>query len=187
MFIYRVSFICNWPGVSCISYQFSAENNSVFEDATINPDWESLMISSSVSDFDLDHPAAARPLPPQWKYTTGSQQVVSFTSLLLCECDSTLLWLFSLHPGLPHAEPLDSSLFRMGDTPPRHLLPCSFLQPIHMQLAADNDWIVLHVVWASMKETGSYRSGRQQGWLLTLRAVRRGSEPFSSSAFSARS
>lgn len=102
--------------------------------------------------------------------------------------------LVAVPPAAPwpcaRATPQEPSLSHQGDSPPCHLLPrprCPLLQPIHMQLAADNDWMVLHVVWASMKETGSYRSGRQQGWLLTLRAVRRGSEPFSNSAFSARS
>lgn len=42
-----------------------------------------------------------------------------------------------------------------GDTSARHLFFGSKLQPMHMQLAADSDWMVLHVVWASMKETDS--------------------------------
>lgn len=40
--------------------------------------------------------------------------------------------------------------------PPPILPPPSWLpQPIHMQLAADSDWMVCHAVWASMKDTGS--------------------------------
>ena len=113
------------------------------------------------------------------KYTAGSQRAAATTSSAESVCHSAPLW----HPGLRHTEPLQDGWHPILVT----FSPRSPLQPMHMQLAADNDWMVLHVVWASMKETGSYRSGRQQGWLLTLRAVRRGSEPFSSSAFSARS
>lgn len=46
---------------------------------------------------------------------------------------------------------IDSQLPPCPIHPPLTWLP----QPIHMQLAADSDWMVCHVVWASMKDTGS--------------------------------
>lgn len=163
--------------ITAPEYPALVKNNSLFEDAAINPDCDSLMTSPSLWFW----PRSSSCAQTSSTSTGNTQQEANKrppSLLLLWVCYSAPLW----HQGLRHTEPLQD-----GWHPSCHLLPRSPLQPMHMQLAADNDWMVLHVVWASMKETGSYRSGRQQGWLLTLRAVRRGSEPFSSSAFSARS
>ena len=157
--------------------------------ATVNPDCYSLMTSSSVSDSDLRPQSSGCTHTSSSLTGTAPQEANEWPSPcpLLCVCDSAPSGCF-LHPGHLHA----TSALSLSTALPsgwvtqasHHPLPRLFLQPIHMQLAADKNWMVLHVVWASMKETDSYRSGRQQGWLLTLR---RGIEPFSSSVFSARS
>lgn len=138
-----------------------SKSYSLFEDPTIiNPDGDSLM---AVSDLQLP----AKTIPPQQEIHNKWPRSLPCSVYVRATLVS------------------NSSGFRMGDTPLP--LPPSCLQPIHMQLAADSESMVLHAVWVSMKETVSYSAGRQQGCLLSLRAVRRGREPFSSNLSSARS
>lgn len=63
-FTYSVSFMWNnWSAISLVP-SYSVENNSLFEEATLNPDWTPGWLPPQSLILTFNRPTAPRPRPP---------------------------------------------------------------------------------------------------------------------------